>query len=193
MLSNGEPETCVTLAAPRLALVCHARTPARQVRCIEVLAGRDATGALRLDYLLHGDCVALRVPDPVAPVRRDGLWRHTCFEAFVAGSEGSAYREFNLSPSGEWAAYGFPARRHDMQVLRLSRPPCIEITLVDDMLRLRASIAGADLPFGGALRVGLAAVIEDSGGMLSYFAIEHAGPEPDFHDPAGFTLRLPAA
>jgi len=193
VLPNGEPQPLVTATARRLALVRHPRTPAHHVRCIEVLAGRDARGGLRLDYRLNGDCAALRVPGPAAPVRRDGLWRHTCFEAFVTGGEGTAYREFNFSPSGEWAAYGFPARRRDMQALRLSRPPRIELTMAADTLQLRASVARADLPFGGVLRVGLAVVIEDTGGVLSYFSLAHTAAEPDFHDPASFTLRLPAA
>lgn len=193
MLPNGEPRSGVTGTAGRAGLVCHPCTPAQHVRGIEVLAGRGTAGELRLDYLLNGDCTALRVPGPAAPVRRDGLWRHTCFEAFVTGGEGTAYREFNFSPSGEWAAYGFPVRRRDMQPLRLSRPPRIEITMAAESLRLYASVACADLPFDGVLRIGLAAVIEDSGGVLSYFALAHAGAEPDFHDPAGFILSLPAA
>ena len=30
-----------------------------------------------------GDLGALRLPEPRPPVRTDGLWRHTCFEAFI--------------------------------------------------------------------------------------------------------------
>ena len=30
-----------------------------------------------------GDLGALRMPEPRPPVRTDGLWRHTCFEAFI--------------------------------------------------------------------------------------------------------------
>jgi hypothetical protein len=183
----------VTAAARSLALACHPRSAPGCIRAVEVSAVLGAAGALRLEYRLNGDCAALRVPRPAAPARRDGLWRHTCFEAFVAGSEGTAYREFNFSPSGEWAAYGFPARRRDMQPLRLSRPPGIEVMAAPDALALCASIARADLPFGGPLRVGLAAVIEDTGGVLSYFSLAHTAAEPDFHDPASFTLRLSAA
>jgi len=43
------------------------------------------------------------------------------------------------------------------------------------------------------LRLGLAAVVEDTRGVLSYWALRHADGPPDFHDPAGFTLRLPLA
>jgi hypothetical protein len=43
-----------------------------------------------------------------------------------------------------------------------------------------------------ALRAGLAAVIEDARGLLSYWALAHHSPQPDFHDPAAFTMPVPA-
>jgi len=41
-----------------------------------------------------------------------------------------------------------------------------------------------------ALRLALAAVIEDHRGGLSYWALEHPPGEPDFHHPDSFTLDL---
>ena len=38
----------------------------------------------------------------------------------------------------------------------------------------------------------LACVIEEAGGQKSYWALEHGGFAPDFHDPACFTARLGA-
>jgi hypothetical protein len=39
--------------------------------------------------------------------------------------------------------------------------------------------------------VGLAAVIEDVSGDLSYWALAHLSDKPDFHHPDGFALHLP--
>jgi hypothetical protein len=46
------------------------------------------------------------------------------------------------------------------------------------------------LQSGAALELGLTAVLEQPGGELSYWALNHPGPEPDFHDRRGWSLRL---
>ena len=66
-------------------------------------------------------CSALLVPAPAPPVRTDGLWRHTCFEAFIAPAGSSEYWEYNFSPSGAWAAYHFTAYRTGMTPLDAGR------------------------------------------------------------------------
>jgi hypothetical protein len=56
----------------------------------------------------------------------------------------------------------------------------------------------ATLPLAGlpecaqTLRAGLAAVIEDERGQLAYWALAHRSTQPDFHDPASFTMQVPA-
>ena len=167
----------------------HPHTPARSVRSLDVALGFDDAGALRLEYRLTAELRALRVPAVAAAARRDGLWRHTCFEAFFAPGSGTGYREFNFSPSGDWAAYDFRAVREGMAAPDLSRPPRIEVVVHDDVLRLCVSLAAADVYVSGTLRAGLAAVVEDVTGARSYFALAHPRAEPDFHDPAGFVLR----
>ena len=49
--------------------------------------------------------------------RTDGLWRHTCFEAFICRRATGEYWEYNFSPSGAWAAYQFSGYRAGMQPL----------------------------------------------------------------------------
>jgi hypothetical protein len=43
------------------------------------------------------------------------------------------------------------------------------------------------------LRLALAAVVEEDDGRLSYWALQHAPGNPDFHHPECFTLELRAA
>ncbi|MBL8399918.1 MAG: hypothetical protein JNL00_02570, partial [Candidatus Accumulibacter sp.] len=66
-----------------LTLRRHPATPAPVVRTIEVHAARAADGGLALAYCLRGDLARLRIPAPRPPEAADGLWEHTCFEAFV--------------------------------------------------------------------------------------------------------------
>ena len=94
-----------------LPLVCHPQTPSRAIRGIDVVVGGSASGILTLAFALEGDLSGLRIPEPRASRRGHGLWQHTCFEVFVMAEEGPGYREFNFSPSGEWAVYAFRGYR----------------------------------------------------------------------------------
>jgi len=149
---------------------------------------------LTLRYHLNVRPADLRISAPQAPGAADGLWQHTCCEAFIgedaAGS--TAYREFNFSPSGQWAAYRFVAcRQRDMAF----RPPGVP------RLAWRCSAAGGELevvlpgpllPAGASLPLGLSVVLEAADGSKSYWALTHGAAQPDFHLNQSFSLKLKA-
>lgn len=143
---------------------------------------------LKLVYILGGSPARLRLPHPTVPKRADGLWQHTCFEAFISVVGSPAYTELNFSPSGEWAAYRFTRYRDGMSNVDVA---ALLIACRQDRARLElsATIALKDLP-SGPLRIGLSAVIEDVDGNKSYWALAHPAAKPDFHDPASFILEL---
>lgn len=183
-------------------LVCHPATPCAAVRGIEVELHWQATPhpALLLVYALRGALTDLRLPAAAAsPARIDGLWQHTCFEAFV-GTDGDhpAYREFNFAASGDWAAYRFSAERvRDMAAETIASPAPPRI--VTSRSRGAVFTLGAEVPVGWLpdavdrpWLLGLSAVIESADGRLSYWALHHPAPRPDFHHRAGWTARLPA-
>ena len=169
-----------------LLLEPHPDTPLAWLANLRVTAGFRPDGALALAYRLHGDLARMRVPPPQQPT--DGLWRHTCCEAFILGADAPVYREFNFSPSGAWAAYRFSAYREAGEHLVLADPGIV-CRVTADQLDLEVGIAAAALP-PGPLRLGLAAVIEAAAGGLSYWALRHPPGRPDFHDPDSFALEL---
>lgn len=165
----------------RVALTPHAATPGPDVT-ITVQAARREQG-LWLRYVVEGAVDGLAWPAP-AQGRADGLWRTTCMEVFVQTDHG--YREFNLSPSGQWAVYRFDGYRTGMA----EADGVIQAPLLDagsDHVVLEAAV---DLP-PGARALGLSAVIEDSDGRISYWAVAHASDKPDFHHPSSFVLEIP--
>ena len=167
-----------------IELVLHRQTPAAAVRGVRALAARSPGGLLALRYRIEGDLDRLRIPAPRAPAVREQLWQHSCCEAFVGAAGAASYREFNFSPSGEWAAYAF-------QSYRQGEPwpapdPGIEVRKTPGELELHARIPAPP----GRLRVALCAVIEDGGGALSYWALRHPAGKPDFHHPDAFALEL---
>ena len=93
---------------PSAALQRHPDAACDALRGIEARVMRNPDGrGLRVEYVLAGEIERLRIP-ALRPARAaERLWQHTCCEIFVARRGATGYREFNLSPSGEWAAYDF--------------------------------------------------------------------------------------
>lgn len=125
---------------------------------------------------------ALVLPPPAAaPEFRDNLWQHTCCEAFFARADGS-YREYNLSPSGHWAAYDFRARRTG-QTPRTDLPaPAIVCAPRADGFRLTTRLP-VDTQ---ASRFALSLVLETQEGQCFHLALAHPAEKPDFHHPEAF-------
>jgi hypothetical protein len=180
--------------APRcVALVRHPSSPDGVVRRIDVEIASTPNGGLRLRYFLDGDVTGIIVPQPAVGEHTDGLWGHTCFEAFVAGHDSAAYCEFNFSPSTHWAVYGFSRYREGMAPLDYATDPLVAASVTDDRIALEALIpleALLALPGDGTLRLALAAVIEMTDGSLSYWALAHPAEAPDFHHPDSFVLSI---
>ncbi len=168
-------------------------TPNEAVRSLSVELRAEEPGILVFQYSLHADMSRLRVPPPGAGGRTDALWKHTCFEAFVAPEEGPGYHEFNFSPSLAWAVYGFSAYREGMLPAELGRAPDISVRRGGDGLELTSAVRLGyleDLRDARRLRVALAAVIEDENARLSYWGLRHPSGKPDFHHPDAFALEI---
>lgn len=152
----------------------------------------SSPGELRISFRIDGAIGQLRLPQRGSALRADGLWQHSCFEAFVRSDASDSYHEFNFAPSGDWAAYRFASRREGRQSPALPAPT-MEFRRAVDVFELNSTIALSgipDLAEAQALQAGLAAVIEDQNGGLSYWALAHRAAQPDFHDPETFWLRV---
>lgn len=168
----------------RLSLIPHPTTADVGGLTLAVEA-RRAGRISSLEFVVGGPVDRVRWPDAAARVRTDGLWRTTCFEAFVAVDDG--YVEVNLSPSGAWAAYRFDGYRDGMRPLAIAEP-----FIVTRRAPNRFALAvDVELPVEAIGRIGLSAVIADVDGGVSYWALAHPSAKPDFHHPDSFVLDLP--
>jgi len=177
-----------------------------------------SSAGLQLLYRLvwsPADCTVVvpqrQAGDSSRPQRCDGLWQHTCFEAFVGVIGSDAYWEFNLAPSADWNVYRFggyrsaqtPEVAYDQLPLTVTGPRAAP-PVADCRLEAPGALLELELccpllaPWlsgwqGGAspaLELGLTAVLEGRDRELSYWALQHPGAEPDFHDRRGWLLRL---
>lgn len=170
------------------SLICHPQTPSLRVKSVAV-DWRAQGEELILRYRVTG-AGGLILPQPAAPERKDELWKTTCFELFL-GQEGTAYQEFNFSPSSRWATYAFADYRAGGQDADMPMAPVIAIRHEGDAVLCEVCLPRAIL--AGALCAGVAAVIEEAGGHKSYWALAHGEGRPDFHKRSCFTLQLAAA
>ncbi len=126
---------------------------------------------------MEGNISAIRIPDPAESARRDNLWKTTCFEIFWQPAGGSYYREFNLSPSSQWACYDFDDFRlnsRDAPVEAIS----IACRFDDGELVLDADIA-SQLPIPAD--VALNAIVEDKDGNIQFWALAFQPGKAEFH------------
>ena len=148
----------------------------------------------RIRFRIEGKTSQLRLPLPVSARRNDGLWQHTCFEAFLQADASDSYYEFNFAPSGEWAAYRFSGRRTGPSSPEMPAPS-VTFERSEGCCELIADIpipALPELAKASVVRAGLSAVVESEDGSLSWWALAHANDKPDFHDPSTFALCVTA-
>ncbi|MCM2324660.1 MAG: DOMON-like domain-containing protein [Oligoflexia bacterium] len=149
-------------------------------------------GSLQVSFRLLGASETLAIPERRASARReDGLWEHTCWEAFIGVPGSERYWEVNCSPAGDWNVYRFERYREGMA------PESAIATLVTaseatpGARQWDFSLPWSALPgLGAHAELSLTAVLEARDGRRSYWALAHAGARPDFHLRSSFVLRV---
>jgi hypothetical protein len=171
----------------RAELTSHPLTPSQAVRSIVSTVHRTAD-SVHLAFVVTGLIAQLKLPQTQQSSRTDELWQHTCFEVFARSPGANAYMEFNFSPSTQWAAYRFGAYREGMMPMELHRAPIVHVAASEARLQFDVQVDARDFPAPGELA--LSAVIEESSGTKSYWAVGHRADRPDFHHEHGFVLTL---
>jgi hypothetical protein len=181
------------MSALRAELTSHPASPCPAIRQFAVEVDPTALPAeLVILFRIAGEVGRLRLPPSGFARRANGLWQHSCFEAFLKAGPGASYFEFNFAPSGDWAAYRFGSPRSERSSPVMPAPRMVRRDFPDGY-ELSATLRIAALPElarAGEILAGLAAVIEADDGKLSYWALAHGGAKPDFHDPSSFLLRV---
>ena len=181
---------------PGAVLTRHPAFPTEVVQGVQVDISRNSGATLHFRYILEAHMDRIRVPPLRAAQRKDELWKHTCFEAFVSQGTSGGYYEFNFSPSTEWAMYSFNGYREGMaSVTPIERDwlPRVSVRQLPQGLELEAVVHLASMPLVPAdatLRLAPSAIIEEEGDELSYWALNHPSGHPDFHNAKSLGLEI---
>lgn len=171
-----------------MLLVCHSDTPCSADIFLSVDAVRGQPGSLYVRFIIGGELDKIVMPPRRALGRTDGLWQTTCCEIFLQPEGHPHYLEFNLSPSTAWASYWFDDYRAGMREADVEP----NFDRVGGIVQALFDISNQPDLQHVDWRLGLSAVIEESDGTKSYWALAHPPGKPDFHHPDCFALTLGA-
>ena len=133
-----------------------------------------------------------------SPQRMDNLWQKTCFEVFIKSDNSASYWEYNMSPSKDWAIYGFTDYREGkFDELSIEDLP-IQTMQQETLFTLQCFIVfprallneKLNENLHKKLKIGLSTVIQNSNGDIYYYALHHSKMEADFHDERSFTIEV---
>jgi len=153
------------------------------------------SGAIEVAYMVEGALDRIRWPTISQGTGRcHELWRQSCFELFFGIKDEAAYWEVNLSPNGLWNVYSFADYRTGMREERSVGQPVCRVVRDGNLLSLTCT-----LDFNGLiddcadLELGVSSVLQAIDRSASYWAIDHHGRKPDFHDRKSFSVVLSGA
>src|SRR2546422_7571397 len=155
-------------------LLRHPGSASEAVHSIAARVHRTGEG-IAVTYSLEGQLARLRIPPPRPPRIATRLWQHTCCEIFIARKGLPGYQEFNLAPSGEWAAYAFARYREGVPLVDEKLDPRITVRSSGEKLELDAFIR-VDR---AVLSLSLAAAVGDEHWALAYLGLKHSPGRPD--------------
>lgn len=177
------------MSAQPINLRCHPNHPGEGVASVAVSIRREA-GGVALVYDLRGQPDELAIPEGNGSIRRDELWKHTCFELFLKDDSAETYTELNFSPNGDWAAYRFVRYRQERTDLDCV-PPQVTTSVDSNGLVVSVFMPLDGLDVGtGQVRLGPAAIVAAKNGARSYWALYHPEDKPDFHLTENFKIIL---
>lgn len=138
-------------------------------------------------------------------LRKDDLWKTTCFEFFLKNKSSNQYLEMNLSCNKEWNLYLFKNYREldggaDLESLQPLSITWSDLTSEDPNLSFNQGFKlEIQFPLHPLLKLigaeqqwqfNITAVTEYTDHTKEYWAIQHAQRQPDFHD-FGSMLQFP--
>jgi hypothetical protein len=102
-----------------------------------------------------------------------------------------ATQPFNLSPSGDWNIYHFQDYRQGMVPEAAIATLPFRVHRHPTVMQLELSCNLAQLVTGETgLQLSITAVLQTQKGAISYWALTHTAPHPDFHHRSSFILTL---
>lgn len=148
---------------------------------------------LTVSFSLSGNLAMLAIPSFASTTaqRRDNIWTHTCFEIFISPQHREDYWEVNIAPSGDWNFYHFQEYRTGMRREEAFQSLPVHASWTQNTFHIATTIDLQKICTApNILGTGIASVLAEKNGALSYWAVKHAPDRPDFHRKENFCFDL---
>jgi hypothetical protein len=153
----------------------------------EVLLGETS---IMMKYILEGDFEDISFPlKSCDPIRKDELWKETCFEFFLGQFDSSKYYEYNFSPSGDWSCYQFLEYRSEPINEYLNFIPTVSSKQNAQCFTLSVNVPLPD-NFKFNRKLGISVITKDKAEKYCFWSLSHPRNIPDFHDRRAFSIDL---
>ncbi|MEH1843123.1 MAG: DOMON-like domain-containing protein [Nostoc sp.] len=124
-------------------------------------------------------------------LRKDELWKDTCFEFFLGIKDSQRYWEFNLSPTGYWNVYRFDGYRQGMQEETAFEKLPFSVQNQADSLALALDVdLDKIISAEQEIELAITTVVKHRDGEVTYWALTHQATEADFHLRDSFIIKL---
>lgn len=152
-----------------------------------------ANSELSINFIIEDKSKIILLTDEQQGVRKNELWKSTCFEAFLGPAGSEDYFELNLATGGSWNFYNFDSYRNPSEAREEKRVTKIGFKKINEdhgITRLEVIVPIQSLNLKGRLELSLNSVIEFKNKEKAYFAIKHVSDKPDFHQRDSFICNL---
>lgn len=156
---------------------------------VEVELNISEDNIMNIRYSILGDMSLIELPDLEKEKKRViGLWESTCFEMFLKEPNTTNYFELNFSPEGHWNCFYFDKPGDFIKPYPLKEHP---ITTVEVDLKMQGYYK-INVQFNlksilknfknkSQVDIGLTSIVLYNN-LTTYWAQEHYGETPNFHD-----------
>jgi len=146
--------------------------------------------SLLCSYSITGKITNLSLKEGRSAKRKSFLWLDTCFEFFMKEANCPDYYEFNFASNSDYNIFHFPEYRapltetNDFLVDSRMEFESENKIVFDFEIFAHKDVASKEFSF-------LASVILNTNDQkISLWAVDHAQPKADFHDPKTYKNRI---
>lgn len=146
--------------------------------------------SLQCSYIINGNITNLSLKEGRSAKRKSYLWLDTCFELFLKEENSPVYYEFNFAPNSDYNIFRFTeyraplAETNDFSVDSRMEIESENKIVFDFTISPHMDVAKKEFTFL------VSVILNTNDNKVSLWAVDHADPKPDFHDPKTYKNKI---
>ena len=161
-------------------------SPHSNIKNIEIESSLVLTKQkIKVSFVVKGVSEEYIFPNIESLKRADELWKATCFELLLA-DDSEAYYELNFSSSLSWNFYLLDSYRAEPKEVELLEEPMISCEYKNNEFHILFELESKEINFEKFKSYNIATILLTKEKERTFWAIEHLGNKPNFHNKESF-------